>query len=91
MIEYDVEGYLAKAVEDYKQGAGHKTIQSRPTPFINTTSTEDVSTPYATEAWCECPWCRGRFLESDFGHGKGNSVTKPTAKQRALCIRWRRK
>ena len=80
MIEYDVEGYLAKAVEDYKQGTGNKTLQSRPTPFINTTSADDVSTPYATGDWCECPWCRGRFLASDFGQGKGNSVTKPTAK-----------
>ena len=79
MIEYDVEGYLAKAVEDYKTATGCTTLQSKPTPFTNQPLSHDICAPHSTGEWHECPWCRGRFLPSQFGQGKGSQVTQPPA------------
>ena len=80
MMEYDVEGYLSKALDDYCSATGQERakIKAKPTPFDGGSLGIDVNAPLSHGEWQECPWCKGRFDADCFGKGKSANVLKKT-------------
>ena len=79
MMEYDVQGYLAKALQDYADATNTtvEKISPKPTPFLTGLNLgRDLNAPITQGEWLSCPWCLGHFDARCFGHGHGNTVKK---------------
>ena len=70
-VVYNCEALLKKCVERYLELAPLGTkLQTVPTPFTTSNNDAGVFAPSGPGEWLECPWCKGRFASTSFGHGR---------------------